>query len=250
MVLYFVFEILLLGLKFMINFLQRPVTVLVFFILIIQGCASTQQRRDGEEVGFLGNSSSLLEKGKDGQVLREYINPNADWRSYTKVILEPVTIWKDKETEDVSPEDLQTLANFLHGHLYDTLDKDYTIVQQAGPGVMRATFAITEAEASAPVMDTITSIIPQTRILTGIKGLIVGGKPGFVGSASIEMKLTDAQTGTLLLAGVDRRGGTKDLSGMTKKWNDVEKAYIYWVGLLRYRLCDLRGGADCEEPKA
>ena len=250
MLLYYVFEILLLGIKFMINFLQRPVTVLVFFILIIQGCASTQQRRDVEEVGFLGNSSSLLEKGKDGQVLREYINPNADWRSYTKVILEPVTIWKDKETEDVSPEDLQTLANFLHGHLYDTLDKDYTIVQQAGPGVMRATFAITEAEASAPVMDTITSIIPQTRILTGIKGLIVGGKPGFVGSASIEMKLTDAQTGTLLLAGVDRRGGTKDLSGMTKKWNDVEKAYIYWVGLLRYRLCDLRGGTDCVEPKA
>lgn len=234
----------------MINFLQRPVTVLVFFILIIQGCASTQQRRDVEEVGFLGNSASLLEKGEDGDALRRYINPNADWRSYTKVILEPVTIWKDKETEDVSPEDLQTLVNFLHGQLYDMLGKDYTIVQQAGPGVMRATLAITEAEASDPVMDTISSVIPQLRILTGIKGYIVGGKPGFVGSASIEMKLTDAQTGTLLLAGADRRGGTKNLSGVTKEWNDVEKAYIYWVGLLRYRLCDLRGGTDCVKPKA
>lgn len=234
----------------MINFLQRPVTVLVFFILIIQGCASTQQRRDVEEVGFLGNSASLLEKGEDGDALRRYINPNADWRSYTKVILEPVTIWKDKETEDVSPEDLQTLVNFLHGQLYDMLGKDYTIVQQAGPGVMRATFAITEAEASDPAMDTISSVIPQLRILTGIKGYIVGGKPGFVGSASIEMKLTDAQTGTLLLAGADRRGGTKNLSGVTKEWNDVEKAYIYWVGLLRYRLCDLRGGTDCVKPKA
>lgn len=234
----------------MINFLQRPVTVLVFFILIIQGCASTQQRRDVEEVGFLGNSASLLEKGEDGDALRRYINPNADWRSYTKVILEPVTIWKDKETEDVSPEDLQTLVNFLHGQLYDMLGKDYTIVQQAGPGVMRATLAITEAEASDPAMDTISSVIPQLRILTGIKGYIVGGKPGFVGSASIEMKLTDAQTGTLLLAGADRRGGTKNLSGVTKEWNDVEKAYIYWVGLLRYRLCDLRGGTDCVKPKA
>ena len=234
----------------MINFLQRPITVLFFFILIIQGCASTQQRRDVEESGFLGDSSSLLEKGEDGQALLRYVSPNADWHSYTKVILEPVTIWKDKGTEDVSHEDLQTLANFLHGQLYDALGKDYTIVQQAGPGVMRATFAITEAEASAPVMDTITSIIPQLRILTGIKGYIVGGKPGFVGSASIEVKLTDAQTGTLLLAAADRRGGTKDLSGMTKKWNDVEKSYIYWVGLLRHRLCDLRGGTDCEEPKA
>ena len=126
-VLYFVFEILLLEIKFMINFLQRPITVLFFFILIIQGCASTQQRRNVEESGFLGNSSSLLEEGEDGQALRRYINPNTDWHSYTKVILEPVTIWKDKDTEDVSHEDLQTLANFLHGQLYDALGKDYTI---------------------------------------------------------------------------------------------------------------------------
>ena len=234
----------------MINFLQRPITVLFFFILIIQGCASTQQRRDVEESGFLGDYSSLLKKGEGKQALLRYENPNADWRSYTKVILEPVTIWKDKETKDVSPEDLQTLVNFFHGQLYDALGKDYTIVQQAGPGVMRATFAITEAESSDPVMDTITSIIPQLRILTGVKGYIVGGKPGFVGSASIEMKLTDAQTETLLLAGADRRGGTKDLSGVTNEWNDVEKDYIYWAGMLRYRLCNLRGGTDCVKPEA
>jgi len=49
---------------------------------------------------------------------------------------------------------------------------------------------------------------------------------------------------------VDRRGGTKDLSGMTNEWNDVEKAYIYWAGALRYRLCSLRGGSNCVEPEA
>jgi len=227
----------------------RSVTVLVCFVLILQGCAATQQRRDVEETGFLGSDSSLLEEGDDGEALLRYINPNADWDSYTKVILDPVTVWKDKETEDVSKEDLQTLANFLHGHLYDALSQDYEIVQHEGPGVMRATFAITEAEASSPAMDTITSIIPQTRVLTGIKGYIVGGKPGFVGSASIEMKLVDAQTGTLLVAAVDRRGGTKDLSGVTEEWNDVEKAYIFWVASLRYRLCDLRGGSNCVEPE-
>ena len=49
---------------------------------------------------------------------------------------------------------------------------------------------------------------------------------------------------------VDRRGGTKDLSGMTNEWNDVEKAYIYWAAALRYRLCKLRGGTNCVEPEA
>ena len=45
----------------------------------------------------------------------------------------------------------------------------------------------------------------------------------------MEAKLTDAKTGKILLEAIDRRGGTKDLSGMTNEWNDVEKAYIYWA---------------------
>jgi hypothetical protein len=96
----------------------------------------------------------------------------------------------------------------------------------------------------------VTSIIPQTRILTGAKGLIVGGKPGFVGTAGLEAKITDAQTGKILAMAVDRRGGTKDLSGMTNEWNDVEKAYIYWAAVVRYRLCMVRGGDNCVEPEA
>jgi hypothetical protein len=37
---------------------------------------------------------------------------------------------------------------------------------------------------------------------------------------------------------------------MTNEWNDVEKAYIYWAAAVRYRLCMLRGGANCVEPEA
>ena len=129
------------------------------------------------------------------------------------MMIDSVAVWKNKETQDVSPEDLRRLTNFLYGQLHDTLGQDYTIVTQPGPGVMRATFAITEAEASNPVADVVTSIIPQTRILTGAKGLIVGGKPGFVGTAGLEAKFTDAQTGKMLAMAVDRRGGTKNLSG-------------------------------------
>ena len=114
---------------------------------------------------------------------------------------------------------------------------------------MRVALAITEAEASSPTADVVTSIIPQTRILTGIKGYAVGGKPGFVGTAGLEAKITDAQIGKILAIAVDRRGGTKDLSGMTNDWNDVEQAYIYWAAGLRWRLCMLRGGSNCVEPE-
>jgi len=233
------------------NFHQTTL-ILVIFLFLLQGCAATQQRRDVVKTGFLSASErSMLTEGKgDHEALLRYINPDTDWRSYNKVMINSVTVWKNAETQDVAPGDLQKLTDFLYGQLHDALSRDYTMVTQPGPGVMRVAVAITEAEASSPVMDTVTSIIPQTRILTGVKGLVVGGKPGFVGTAGLETKVTDAQTGKILGMAVDRRGGTKDLSGMTNEWNDVEKAYIYWAAAVRYRLCNLRGGSNCVEPEA
>ena len=231
------------------NFM-RTFMMMVLFLFLIQGCAATQQRRDVVKTGFLSDYSLLTEGKGEHEALLRYINPNVDWGSYNKIMLDSVTVWKNEETKDVAPEDLQMLTDFLYNHLYEELSKDYTFVSQPGPGVMRAAFAITEAEASAPAADVVTSIIPQTRILTGIKGYAVGGKPGFVGSAGFEAKITDAKTGKILMEAVGRRGGTKDLSGMTNEWNDVEQAYIYWAGALRYRLCSLRGGSNCVEPEA
>ncbi|MDH5564076.1 MAG: DUF3313 domain-containing protein [Nitrospirota bacterium] len=230
----------------------RSSTLILFLVLfLLQGCAATQQRRNVVETGFLAASErSMLTEGESNEALLRYINPDADWRSYDKVILDSVTVWKNPETQDVSREDLQMLTDFAYSQIHDALSLDYTFVTKPGPGVIRATFAITEAEASNPAADVVTSIIPQTRILTGAKGLVVGGKPGFVGTAGLEAKFTDAQTGKILAMAVDRRGGTKDLSGMTNEWNDVEKAYIYWAAAVRYRLCILRGGENCVEPEA
>ena len=230
--------------------IQRTTLILVIFLFLLQGCAATQQRRDVVKTGFLSDYSILTEGKGDHEALLRYINPDADWRSYDKIVFDSVTVWKNEETQDISPEDLQMLTDFVYGHFHDALSQDYTIVSQPGPGVIRVAFAITEAEASDPTADVVTSIIPQTRILTGIKGYAVGGKPGFVGSAGLEAKVTDAQTGKILLEAVDRRGGTKDLSGMTNDWNDVEKAYIYWASAIRYRLCILRGGSNCVEPES
>ena len=219
------------------------------FSMFFMSCAGTQQTRSVEQSGFL-DDYSMLHEGKDDEALRIFKNPKADWKSYTKVIIEPVTIWKDKGTKDVDPEDLQRLADDLWSKIAMALKSDYKIVHQPGPGVMKIAAAITEAEASNPVADTVSSIVPQMRILTGAKGLIAGGKPGFVGAASAEMKITDASSGELLAAGVDRRAGTKNLSGMTNSWNDVEESYQYWADKLKWRLCLLRGGSNCKGPKA
>jgi hypothetical protein len=223
------------------------------------GCAATQEAKSVEKSGFLGDYSLLKEgerstisEGSGDTALLVYKNPAADWSKYKKIRLDPVTIWmsqKDSQLKDVSVEDRQRLTALLWSKLDEQLRKDYEMTGQAGPDVMQIQVAITEAGESWAVLDTITSIIPQTRLLTGAKGMATGVS-GFTGSASVEGKIVDTDTGTILMEAVDRRGGTKSISGVTNSWNDVEEAYRFWAEKLRYRLCQWRGGTNCVEPKA
>ena len=214
------------------------------------GCAKTQQMHEPLKTGFLGDYS-MLRPGQEGEALLVYKNPKVDWKSYDKAMVDSVTIWRDKDSplKEEWKADLQRLADYFWDKVVKALMPNYKIVNKPGPGVMRVTVAITEAEASNPTMDTISSVLPPARLLTGAKGVVGEGKPGFAGAASVEAKITDAQTGELLMAGVDRRAGTKSLSGSTNSWSDVEEAYQYWAKKLKYRLCRERGEMGCIEPE-
>jgi len=240
--------------------MRRIVGIVAMCLLLgAGGCASTQEAKSVEKSGFLGDYSMLKEgarstvkEGAEDQALWIYKNPATDWRKYKKIQLDPVTVWmsqKDSQLKDVSVEDRQRLAALLWSKLDEELRKDYQMTSQPGPDVMRIQAAITEAGESNAILDTVTSVIPQTRLLSGMKSLATGVSL-FTGSASVEMKVTDTVTGALLAAAVDRRGGTKSLSGVTDSWHDVDEAYRFWAEKLRYRACQWRGGMNCVEPKA
>ena len=239
--------------------MRQMLGAILALMFVVAGCAATQEAKSVEKSGFLGDYSMLKEgerstfrQGVENQALLVYKNPAADWRKYKKIWLDPVTVWmsqKDSQLKEVSVEDRQRLAALLWSNLDEQLRKDYVMTSQAGPDVMRVQVAITEAGESNAVLDTVTSVIPQTRLLSGMVSL-GRGVSLFTGSSSVEMKVTDTEKGTLLLAAVDRRGGTKSLMGVTNSWNDVEQAYRFWAEKSRYRLCQWRGGMECVEPKA
>jgi hypothetical protein len=239
--------------------MRQMVGAILALMLVATGCASTQEAKSVEKSGFLGDYSLLKEgqrstisEGAEDEALWVYKNPAADWRKYRKVILDPVTVWtsgKDSQLKDVSVEDRQRLSALLWKKFDESLRKDYEMTSQAGPDVMHIQAAITEAESSNAFLDTVTSIIPQTRLLAGGKSLVTGVSL-FTGSSSIELKVTDSATGEILFEAVDRRGGTKSLSGVFNSWNDVEEAYRFWAEKARYRACQWRSGTDCVEPKA
>jgi hypothetical protein len=239
--------------------MRQMIGAILLLALVVTGCAATQEAKSVEKSGFLGDYSLLKEgqrstfsQGAENQALLVYQNPAADWRKYRKIWLDPVTVWmsqKDSQLKDVPVEDRQRLAALLWSKLDEQLRNDYEMASNPGPDVMRIQAAITEAESSNAVLDTVTSIIPQTRLLSGMKSLATGVS-AFTGSASVEVKITDSTTGAILAEAVDRRGGTKSLSGVTNSWNDVEEAYRFWAEKIRYRLCQSRLGTGCVEPKA
>ena len=225
--------------------------ILVLVIVILTGCASTQQAKTVVRTGFLDDYSILQKGAGDHEALYRYVNPIVEWKKYTKVIIDPVQLWmgQGSSLRNVSRDERVRLIYLLHGKLRDGLMSDYRVVREPGPDVMRMSVALTEAETSNVIMDTISSVLPTGYVVSGTKSLATGTGT-FMGAASVEAKITDAETGTLLAAAVDRRGGTKGLSGVTSEWSDVEDSFQYWASTLRYRLCQWRGEFSCVKPEA
>ena len=219
---------------------QFVITLLVLSMALSSGCVETEQAKSVKEAGFL-DDYSILRKGEKGQALLVYRNPHINFSKYEKVSVDPVTIWKKKgsELEGVSDADLHRLAKELRSKIIWHLNQDYVVVPDPGPGVMRIQVAITEARESNVGMDVTTIIFPPVTILAGAKNLATGTR-AFVGEASIEAKVTDAETGDVLLAAVDRRAGGRTMDGVMDSWDDVEHAFEYWANRLKLRLQELR----------
>ncbi len=207
----------------------------MFFALA--GCETESTTTVGDSVrssGFLSDYS-MLRRGDEGQAISVYWNDQVDFNSYSKILIEPVTIWAnpDAELSQVPAEERQELANAFHAALQEALSEDFEIVQVPGPNTMRVRVALTEAVASSPVLDTISTYVPQARTISTILTLGSDTK-AFVGQARAEGEARDALSGVLLAAGIDQRAGTKALGDNTfDSWGDVRKVFEAWA--IRFR---------------
>ncbi|MDN5940264.1 MAG: DUF3313 domain-containing protein [Nitrospira sp.] len=221
--------------------------------LMLAACAHSQQAGGfgkAEPSGFLKDYSKLHAATDDTEATLVYRTDKAKFKTYTKIWLEPVQVWRGEgsDAKSLDKEEADYLSKFLWSRLDEELRKDYTMVQGPGPGVMRLRVAITEAGKGIPLLDNLTAAYPTTLLMSKGKQALTGTN-SLVGKASIEMEATDSQTGELLVAGVDRRGGGKYAWKPINRWEDVEQAYAYWAKKSAWRACNMRDGANCEMPK-
>jgi len=219
--------------------------------LLLVGCSQTAapepsiiQRATGEKEaapapsGFLGNDYSLLTppaEGGDQKAMLRYVNPNANWSSYNKIMIAPVTFWAADDSK-VSAADQQALCNYMYTVLVKDLGKNFAIVDQPGPGVIKVSAALTDATSATPGLRSISVIVPQARALSMVK-MAATGTYLFVGSAQGALKMNDSVSGQLLAAAVDERVGGASIKNVAVfEWGDAEHAMDYWGNLIDQRL--------------
>jgi hypothetical protein len=213
-------------------------------IMALAACAVTEQSKPAtvQQTGFLKNYSQLQPGGKD-QALLIYINPNAQWSQYTKVMIEPVTFWGDPSSK-VSAQDQQQLCSYYYNKINEDLSQKFQIVDRAGPGVMTVRVALTDPTAARPVLRGISVVVPQARLLNSVANLTTGSY-AFVGSAQSEGEIVDSQTGERLAAAVDKRSGGLSVKNVdVGRWGDAQNAMDYWAQRMADRLGAFQSGGQ------
>jgi hypothetical protein len=222
-----------------------PLSVLGAGLLLLSACTTTQKASIDQasmSCGLLGDVCGKLTPGGKDQASLRYISPSARWTNYNKILIEPVTFWGGDSTS-VSASDQQMLVNYFSQQLNEQLGKKFQIADRAGPGVMKLTVAMTDAETSTPVLRSISMIVPQAHMLANLKYVATGTFP-FVGAAQGEAKITDSVSGDLLAAVADKRiGGGSALTGFQWQWGDAENVIDKWCETLAERLSSWTTGA-------
>jgi hypothetical protein len=221
--------------------------VLLSILVLIFGCTASYQARSVNEKESPLVNPDILVKGKGDQALYRYINPKVNIKDYDKIIIDPVTIYKDGDLDKEQLKNYQTLANNAYVYLTKELEKDYRIVKEPEAGAMRFQWAIIDADPTKPVRNTLSTVVPIGMALSVVKLAAVGKQSG-VGEITTEIKVSDANTGELMGAALDRRVGGKDIKNLWGDWYNADEALKYWAKRCAYVLCTERGGTNCVKP--
>jgi len=221
--------------------------VALIAVTLMGGCAKTMQARTSEYSGFL-DDYSRLERGKKHEAMYRWVDPDVDWRAYDKILIDPIVRYVDAEqTPDMERDDAQEVIDYFYERLYEDFSEDYEMVRAPAPGTIRFQIALTRVNATSPVVDGVSTVIPVGLGIAGVQWALTG-QPTFTADVAVEFRASDAMTTATLAEGVDRRVGGKNLGKGMSKWSDVKNGMDYWAKAMRYRLCVLSDREDCRKP--
>jgi hypothetical protein len=199
-----------------------------------------------------------LKPADDGSSVLHWIKPGADFRSYDKLLLEAIRLPDGSGEADagINPADLRELADYFRAAVRKEADAGgFQVVSDPGPGVLRMRIALLELKPNQPVMGLIVLAAPFGTVAEAAATTVISGKPGsapYMGSAGVEIQLSDAQSSEVLVEVRDLRAGTRysiegGLEGAARSyveglsvWGYARQSIDLWARWLRNRLQALK----------
>ncbi|GMO25046.1 DUF3313 domain-containing protein [Bradyrhizobium sp. TM233] len=140
-----------------------------------------------------------------GRVPYRYSTP-VDWRTYSKVILDPVVIYRGRDHQfgDMSGKDKATLAAYMQNCFADRLRGRFVLVREPGPNTLRIRLTLTGAVANTPVLGTLSRFDLAGAVYNGVQAAR-DGEGTMTGSVVYGVEIFDATTSRLLSAYVTKQ---------------------------------------------
>lgn len=190
--------------------------------------------------GFLGDYSQLRPV-PDREGVNAYIDKSANYRSYTKLMFEPVKIIVAPgaaANQVVPPDVLARMSSELIAAFQRDLTPKYQVVSVPGPDVLRVRMAITGVQAAKPE-STAVDYLPFKAVYNVARS--AAGNAPRVAEMTSEIEVLDPNDKRLVAATATRKGDQKLPQGEAVTWEQLRSISEYWAASFRRRLDELRG---------
>ncbi len=146
---------------------------------------------------------------------------------------------KDSEYKGIDASEMKEIGDEASKALVDALKKDFPVVSEPAPDVIRIRTAIVDLKQSRPILSAITSVVPVGLAISIIKKGATSSWTGS-GATTAEMMVLDSMTEEVLGAGEDE--ATAGFTERFTNWGSTEEALEFWGERFTKRLVGLTHG--------
>ena len=226
-----------------VKVMQQKIWLLILVIITTVGCANNHQIVKPKT---FETYEDFHPGPKDGVDLvwaqRGIFNQRSLQRKiakYDNIIYDQVHIMLDKEKSDhLSETEIIMIKDYFINQL-KSLNTKLTVVEKPQLKTLRVTIAITNVQTPNPILAITSSLLPVGLGISTISKVLTGEHTN-VGSASMEILISDATTGEPIMAAIDRKTGNKDFSTMIDSSDDIKDAINWWVKRLSLTLAQYK----------
>ncbi len=207
-------------------------TVVVSLGFILSGCAGTTVVSATKFTSYKD-----FRPGPEGGVdlvwaragLRDAARLKEKMDEYDSVVIDRVmVVVQESELDD---EEINELTTYMVEQLKARISPVKKIVDQPGETTLRLSIAVSNVETPNPVLAVTSSILPVGLGISTISKITTGEHTN-VGSATVELLVSDSESDAPLFAAIDRQAGNKDFSTMIDSLDDAKDAINWWVDRL------------------